>query len=450
MSKVLLISNDVIGVQMAGPGIRTWELAKLLATEHTVTLLTPTRTDLQHPRISTQVSTQDCVRACADTHDVVIGQGQILSRYPFLLGHSIVKVVDLYDPSPVGYLETTQPHTIKGQLESHHALVREHYNYLRAGDVFLCASERQWDFWTGMLMAAGRINPVVYQNDRMLRSLLIVAPFGVPARAPGHRRRVLKGVWPGINRDDVVLLWGGGLWEWFDPMMAVEAMSIVGRQRTDIKLFFMGVKRPNASVTTSHTADQTIALAEQLGVANRLVFFNDWVAYEDRENFLLEADLGLNIHRDNLETRFSFRTRMMDYFWAGLPIITTEGDPLSDLVKQNQLGLTVPCGDAEALAQAILRAAEDPATRQTWKLNCLATAKEFSWDRVFEPVVAWCRSPIQARDKEYTDVWNSSVGDSGSWPKHAWEYYLQRALHHYRVTGMRGLATRVIAWSCGR
>ena len=187
MSKVLLISNDVIGMQMAGPGIRTWELAKLLATEHTVTLLTPTRTDLQHPRISTQVSTQDCVRACADMHDVVIGQGQILSRYPFLLGHSIVKVVDLYDPSPVGYLETTQPHTIKGQLESHHALVREHYNYLRAGDVFLCASERQWDFWAGMLMAAGRINPVVYQSDRMLRSLLIVAPFGVPARAPGHR-----------------------------------------------------------------------------------------------------------------------------------------------------------------------------------------------------------------------------------------------------------------------
>ncbi|MGB4895628.1 MAG: glycosyltransferase, partial [Nitrospira sp.] len=344
----------------------------------------------------------------------------------------------------------TQPHTIKGQLESHHALVREHYNYLRAGDVFLCASERQWDFWAGMLMAAGRINPVVYRSDRMLRSLLIVAPFGVPARAPGHRRRVLKGVWPGIDPDDVVLLWGGGLWEWFDPMMAVEAMSIVGRRRTDIKLFFMGVKRPNASVTTSHTADQTIALAEQLGVANRLVFFNDWVAYEDRENFLLEADLGLNIHRDNLETRFSFRTRMMDYFWAGLPIITTEGDPLSDLVKQNQLGLTVPCGDAEALAHAILRAADDQATRQTWKLNCLATAKEFSWDRVFEPVVAWCRSPIQARDKEYTDVWNSCVGDSGSWPKHAWEYYLQRALHHYRVTGMRGLATRVISWSCGR
>lgn len=450
MSKVLLISNDVIGRQMAGPGIRTWELAKLLANEHTVTLLTPTRIDLQHPGVSAEVSTQASVRSCADTHDVVIGQGQILSRYPFLFGHSIAKVVDLYDPSPVGYLETPTPTTIRGQLESHHALVREHYNYLRAGDAFLCASQRQWDFWTGMLMAAGRINPVVYEDDRMLRSLLIVAPFGVPAQAPAHRRRVLKGVWPGIHRDDVVLLWGGGLWEWFDPMMAVEAMSIVGRKRKDIKLFFMGVKRPNATVTTSHTADQTIALADQLGLTNHLVFFNDWVAYEERENFLLEADVGLNVHRDNLETRFSFRTRMMDYIWAGLPIISTEGDPLSDLVRQNQLGLTVPCGNAELLAQAIVQAADAPATRQTWKHNCLATAQEFSWDRVFEPVVAWCRSPVQAKDKEYTDLWSACVEDSWRRPKRAWQYYLQRALHHYRVTGVKGLATRVMTWSCGR
>ncbi len=450
MSKILLISNDVIGRQMAGPGIRTWELAKLLASEHSVTLLTPTRTDLQHPGLSAEVSSQASVRACADTHDVLIGQGQILSRYPFLSDHSIIKVIDLYDPSPVGYLETTPPGSITGQLESHHALVREHYHYLRAGDAFLCASQRQWDLWAGMLMAAGRINPVVYQDDRMLRRLLMVAPFGVPAQAPAHRRQVLKGVWPGIDRDDVVLLWGGGLWEWFDPMLAVKAMDIVGRKRTDIKLFFMGVKRPNASVTTSHTAEQTIALADQLGLTNQLVFFNDWVAYEDRENFLLEADLGLNVHRDNLETRFSFRTRMMDYFWAGLPIITTEGDPLSDLVKQQELGLTVPCGDAESLAHAILQAADAPDTRQEWKQHCLATAQDFSWDRVFEPVVAWCRTPVRARDKEYGDVWNACLEDSKSRPKHAWQYYLQRALYHYRVTGVRGLANRVVTWSCGR
>jgi len=109
---------------------------------------------------------------------------------------------------------------------------------------------------------------------------------------------------------------------------------------------------------------ETIKRAEDLGLANCSVFFNEWAPYEERENFLLEADLGLNIHRHNLETRFSFRTRMMDYIWAGLPIITTEGDPLSDLVKQNRLGMTIPCGNIELLAEAIVQAADAPESRR--------------------------------------------------------------------------------------
>lgn len=445
MSHVLIISNDVIGMQMAGPGIRTWELAKLLAAEHSVTLLTPSRSDMRHPRLTIELSTNQSVRACADTHDVVVGQGQVLSRYPFLSKHSIVKVIDLYDPAPIGFLETSPVGNLTTQMETHHSLVRDHYDYLRAGDVFLCASERQWDFWAGMLTAAGRINPAVYEGDKMLRDLLMVAPYGVPADPPSHRRQVLKGVWPGIDRDDVVVLWGGGLWEWFDPIAAVEAMHLIREKRTDIKLFFMGVKRPNASVTTSYTADRTIARAEQLGLANRQVFFNAWAPYEDRVNFLLEADLGLNVHRRNLETRFSFRTRMMDYIWAGLPIITTEGDPLSDLVQRNRLGATVPCGSVELLAEAILRAADAPEARRMWRENCFATAKEFSWERVFEPLVLWCRAPRPAKDKVHANLWRSRM-EQAAQPARPLNYYLKRAAHYYRAAGFGGLMTQTFLW----
>ncbi len=446
MSRVLVISNDVVGVQMAGPGIRTWELAKLLSVEHDVTLLTPSRSELQHPRLTIASATHESVCRFANTHDVVIGQGQILSRFPLLLRHPIVKVVDLYDPSPIGFLETSPAGDLKTRMETHHSLIRDHYDYLRAGDLFLCASERQWDFWVGMLSAAGRINPAVYQDDRMLQSLLIVAPYGVPSHPPVHRRQVLKGVWPGIGQNDVVLLWGGGLWEWFDPIAAVEAMDNVRRKRADIKLFFMGVRRPNASVTTSRTADETIARAEQLGLLNRWVFFNDWAPYEDRENFLLEADLGLNIHRHNLETRFSFRTRMMDYIWAGLPIITTEGDPLSDLVKQNRLGLTVPCGSVEMLADAILQAADAQEARRSWGKNCRAMAEGFSWDHVFEPVVAWCRSPKPARDKEHEMLWRSAWEQPGLSSARPVTYYLGRAAHYYHAAGLTGLVGQTVRW----
>ena len=48
-------------------------------------------------------------------------------------------------------------------------------------------------------------------------------------------------------------------------------------------------------------------LAEQLGLTNRYVFFNEgWVDYDDRQNFLLEATLGVTAHFDSAETRFAF------------------------------------------------------------------------------------------------------------------------------------------------
>ena len=54
------------------------------------------------------------------------------------------------------------------------------------------------------------------------------------------------------------------------------------------------------------------------------VFFNDgWVPYAERGAWLAEADIGVSAHFDDIETRFAFRTRLLDYLWAGLPIVTT-------------------------------------------------------------------------------------------------------------------------------
>ncbi len=56
------------------------------------------------------------------------------------------------------------------------------------------------------------------------------------------------------------------------------------------------------------------------GALGTSVFFNpDWVAYEDRGDYLLEADAGVSTHFAHIETEFAFRTRILDYLWAGLP-----------------------------------------------------------------------------------------------------------------------------------
>ena len=62
------------------------------------------------------------------------------------------------------------------------------------------------------------------------------------------------------------------------------------------------------------------------------MFFNEgWVDYDDRQNYLLESDIGVSTHLDHIETAFSFRTRILDYLWASLPIVATAGDSFADI-----------------------------------------------------------------------------------------------------------------------
>ena len=84
------------------------------------------------------------------------------------------------------------------------------------------------------------------------------------------------------------------------------------------------------------------ARARAAGLLDTHVIFNDWVPYEERAAYLREADIGVSTHRQHLETRYSFRTRMLDYLWAGLPIVCTEGDYFGDLVQREGLGRAVP------------------------------------------------------------------------------------------------------------
>ncbi|MDQ7029881.1 MAG: hypothetical protein Q9O62_08955 [Ardenticatenia bacterium] len=52
------------------------------------------------------------------------------------------------------------------------------------GDFFICASERQRDWWLGLLEASGRINPYTFGEDPSLRRLIDVVPFGLPEGPP--------------------------------------------------------------------------------------------------------------------------------------------------------------------------------------------------------------------------------------------------------------------------
>jgi glycosyltransferase involved in cell wall biosynthesis len=408
--KILLIASDALGQRMAGPGIRMWELARVLSGHFRVTLAVPPflADDVDPPIPDFEARALVCrktreLRALVSETDVVITLGTVAAVYPFLTRIAKPLVVDSYDPFLLAGLEQHRGFPRDERIASHERYLRAHSIALRAADLVLCASDRQRDYFLGMLSALGRVNPAAYDRDSRLRHLIRVVPFGLPSLPPRHTRQVLKGVHPGVAVDDRVVLWGGGVWTWFDAPTAVKAISRIARSRADVKLFFMGVDRPNRSVNHSAAAREARELSRSLGVADRAVFFNEWVSYDDRQNYLLEADVGISLHPETVESRFAFRSRFLDYFWAGLPVVATEGDVLSERVRQAGVGELVAPGDDRSVAAAILKLLETPDLKAAYRPRFTALAEEFHWEETAKPLIEFCRDPRLAPDKASAD-----------------------------------------------
>ena len=140
-------------------------------------------------------------------------------------------------------------------------------------------------------------------------------------------------------------------------------------------------------------------LAATLGALDKSVFFNDsWVDYADRQNYLLEADAGVSTHFSHVETTFSFRTRILDYLWAELPMVVTEGDHFADLVRAEGLGIVVPAQDVDALTDALEKILFDAKFAATAKANIARVRQWYTWDVVLAPLVDFVADPHHAAD----------------------------------------------------
>jgi glycosyltransferase involved in cell wall biosynthesis len=396
--RILIVTHDVVDENMAGPAIRSWEFARVLSDEAEVTLATPHPTSLSPAKFALVEYDAAKLQSLAAGTDLIILSTSTLYLFPFLKTVGVPLVMDIYDPFLLESLPLLADQVEEERHRRHTDVLDSLTDLLIWGDFFICASERQRDYWLGWLNALDRINPVVYDDDPTLRNLIDVVAFGLPDRPPQQTRSVLKGVRPGIAPTDRVILWAGGVYNWFDPLTLIRAMGQVSVQRKDIKLLFLGIRHPNPDVGGNEMAMQAVALSHELGLHQSSVFFNDWTPYHERQNYLLEADVGISLHFAHVETHFSFRTRLLDHIWAKLPTIVTRGDTLSDLIEQYDLGWVVEYESVEGVAAAILESVDK--ARGDFQQRFAKVAPQLGWRRVMQPLLDYCQEPRFAVDRD--------------------------------------------------
>lgn len=380
--KIVFICNDVIGSTMAGPGIRAWEMAHALQMKghQTVILSRHLEKDFAGGNISfvgkaSFVNLLVWIWRC----DWIIQPGRPLSILLAILFRKRI-IFDQYDPVIFEFLEHRPVSPVDRALNSIMLFlwkVRQRI-ILRFGQSFLVANDKQKDFLLGQLAILGHRGKL----DRVT-----VLPFGLPEGKPVKTRSVLRGT--KIKDTDFLLVWGGGIWGWFDPFTLLKALVTIATQRKDIKVYFPGIKPPSPESRKMAVTDDFISESRALGLLDTTVFINSgWTSYEQRADYLLEANAGISLHRESLECRFAFRTRMLDYLWAGLPIIASKGDSWADEIQREDLGITVPCNDVDAVTRAIVKMADDTAFRARCCKQARSVADEYAWGRLVKRLEA--------------------------------------------------------------
>src|SRR5205085_1367745 len=261
MTRALLVCPEPLGhKQPAGVGIRFLEMARVLRADgHDVTLVSP-------PIVPERF------RELTAAHDVAVVQGHIGNEL-FAHGQRIPTVVDLYDPY---IIENLHYHERLPQAfpHDHETLMQS----LQRGDFFLCASDAQRHFYLGALLAAGRLNPDAFARDPTLLELIAVAPFGVPPPRPRATH----------DRSSPRVLFGG-IYDWYDPILAIEAVATARGKSSRMTLTFN--THPNPELTPQ--GKLTEAMQHVRRRSYEFVRFEPWVPYEERGAYYDQFALAL-------------------------------------------------------------------------------------------------------------------------------------------------------------
>jgi glycosyltransferase involved in cell wall biosynthesis len=384
---VLLVTEDRVGEMLGGAAIRAYEMARSLSGVADVTLAAPGSEphglapathfpyELDDPRP---------LRRLFRDADVVIMRPPNPLVASWLRGSKARIVYDLGDPLPLNILEAQASSSRERQLLWNTVALDHLVTALHVGHHFICSGRRQRDLYLGALLASRLIHPAAYAADPSFRTFIERVPFGIPSEPPqriegaGPRNR-----FPAIGSDAQIVLWNGGIWNWLDPVTAVAATVKAAERSPRVRLVFMFARGGDGPEQREARAARH--LAQRLGALDRIVFFNESsISYRERATWLMDADCIVSTHLDHLESNFSFRTRLLDCFWAGVPAVCTAGDELSELIEGCNGGVSVPYGDVDAAADALVEVLGRG--REAYRDGLLAAGADMVWPRVVEPL----------------------------------------------------------------
>lgn len=194
---------------------------------------------------------------------------------------------------------------------------------------------------------------------------------GLPATDALRQRWGLEG--------DPLIVYVGTLGLLSHPVdLLLEAFRQVVRQRPAARLLLVG---------GGEDYDNLKDLVHQLGIAERTTFTGR-VPPEDVPAYFALATVSVDPVRDDMIARARSPLKVMESLVMGVPVVTGDVGDRRALLNDGELGVLVPPGDSQALADGLLTILQGPRARARMAQAALACREQWYWDRLVHDFVS--------------------------------------------------------------
>jgi glycosyltransferase involved in cell wall biosynthesis len=204
----------------------------------------------------------------------------------------------------------------------------------------------------------------------------VVLPLGSPKPALNTSQAIK-------TRDPRKLVYCGRLVDTIDVTTLIEALNL--SKSIGVTLTWYGLSDIEKT--------NLLSLAAKHGVKNS-VFAESWLSHQELRNKLSnEFGIGLATYKKNFITSvLTSPTKIFDYYAAGLPVIASKINTVSDIMTHGQEGLLYTAGNKESLYQCISQIVNDPELYSKLQQKSLQSADFFSWENRAKRFVSFTES----------------------------------------------------------
>lgn len=258
---------------------------------------------------------------------------------------------------------------------------------LQRADRFSVTSERQRMALIGELGVMARMNQYTFGED-LVTQIPIAWDDNTPY-APHTREQ----------DEPLHVFFSGGYNNWCDVDTLFAALEMAMESDSRIRFLSTG------GAIDGHDEISYPKFVEKVNQSKFKDRFDlrGWVSRSELEECQAKAHLGINVDLPCYETLIGARNRITEFLARGIPVLSTLGTEISQILFYKGAILTAPIQQPLALASEIKLAANHPKKmQQLSEQGRKLFEQQYTFHTSTGDFVEWCRNPIRSGDRNHS------------------------------------------------